>query len=163
MSRGAQLYDFGGELLSVAEIASRTGVSRSSVFYRLKNGNDITAPSEWDASRYIGLERNRLRVVGICKRKARHLHVLVECTCGAEKIASLKHIISGKISSCGCAHLEALSGGKAPERVTLFGVEMSIGQLASLAGRKPVAIWARLRRGMTVEEAAFGRKEQSAT
>lgn len=37
-------------------------------------------------------------------------------------------------------------------------VRMSMGQLAVIAGMRPMQIWARVRRGLTAEQAVFGTK-----
>jgi transposase len=82
--------------------------------------------------------------------------LMCRCDCGAETQVQRSHLICGNTTSCGCEHAKKLVPG-APEFVTLEGVRMSLGQLAELARRRPVSVAARLARGMSVQEAAFGK------
>lgn len=45
---------------------------------------------------------------------------------------------------------------------TVFGERMTLGEMASVAGKRPDQIWHRLRSGWTPEEAAFGKTQAAA-
>ncbi|MGK3981180.1 hypothetical protein WMF38_56815 [Sorangium sp. So ce118] len=81
--------------------------------------------------------------------------VSVRCDCGVEKFVGRAALSAGRVTSCGCKRASDLLGGQ--NRVEVFGREMSLGQLAEASDRGAVAIAARIRRGASAEEAAFGR------
>jgi hypothetical protein len=86
--------------------------------------------------------------------------VLAECVCGVVKVIAVGHLKDGRSKSCGCSRSSiATSGGDVPmpETVSVYGALITIGELASLAGRKTEYVWARIKSGKTPEEAAFGR------
>lgn len=87
--------------------------------------------------------------------------VWCKCDCGTEKAIPCTHLHRGRVSSCGCSRLRASKSNgllrvTAPETVTVFGEEMTLGCLATAAGKRPDQIYARMRAGKSPEEAAFG-------
>jgi hypothetical protein len=157
--RAVKVYKFGNDMLSLSEISARTGRPIAFFKYHLKKGVE---PEQAAVSRYdklINAEFDRLTVKFVDDLPGKHRRAWCQCRCGAEKWVLIKHLKDNRITSCGCSRLETLSHGSAPSHVELFGERLSIGQLAVMANRSPVAIWARMCRGMTPEEAAFDRKE----
>jgi hypothetical protein len=106
------------------------------------------------ARRHVAKRFGRLVVLSV--RGPYDKAVLCRCDCGALKHVSIAHLRAGKVVSCGCLALEKISGGAAPTHVLVKGERLSMGELGVLAERRPTAIWARMRKGMSVEEAAFG-------
>lgn len=91
--------------------------------------------------------------------------MLCRCDCGVEKEIRANHLHRGATTSCGC-RMAAKKCTTQPVATTdafdVFGERMSLGEIASIAGKRPDQIWHRLRSGWTPEEAAFGKTQAAA-
>ena len=100
-----------------------------------------------------------VRGAGCPRDRPMSSYVVARCDCGVERTIPLGHLKSGASRSCGCSRtfMAETAAADMPETVNVFGSQMTIGELASLSGRKPEYIWTRMsRRGMSAEKAAFG-------
>ncbi len=160
--RELERHPYRGELLTLAEISVRSGKPVKAIHLGMRAGRTAEDASMRPHERIVGKEYDRLTVrsVVVVSGKGDHRWICtVECKCKAVKEVTFNHLRSGKVTSCGCAHLETITKGTAPTLVTVFGQEMSIGALAALVHVKPATIWARMRKGtgLSAEEAAFGK------
>lgn len=92
--------------------------------------------------------------------RAMSTYVLAECDCGVQKTVAIQHLKEERSTSCGCSRTALATQGDGipiPEVVMVYGAPMSLGELASLAGRKVEYVCARMRMGKSAEEAAFGK------
>jgi len=105
-------------------------------------------------ARWLGQRYALLVVVArVLKGTATSLR-LVRCDCGGFRVCNLTHLRSGATTSCGCRRLVPLFGSRVPAVVRALGYDLSIGQLAALAGMTPTQLMARIARGMDPEAAA---------
>ncbi len=161
-----KLYLFRGQRMTTHEISIATGISSDALRSRLGKGLTVEEAvlgnvKHAKARRLVGQVFGRLRITDPGETNGYNRSVLCLCECGAEKRVYLHHLRAGKTKSCGCLAVEELSGGTAPKYIEVYGHSMSLGQLAVAAGRNPVAIWARMQRGMTPERAAFDTDEDA--
>lgn len=92
-----------------------------------------------------------------CRNKP---YLLCRCDCGVEKEVRIDHLRNGATMSCGCG--KATSGqiqdrADPTQRFTLFGEEMTLGEVAEASGKRPDQIWKKIRHGYPLEVAAFGK------
>lgn len=87
-------------------------------------------------------------------------YLLCKCDCGVEKEVRIDHLRKGATTSCGCNKVAA---GQIRDRVdpaklfVVFGEQMTLGEVAEASGKRPDQIWRKVRRGESVEIAAFGK------
>lgn len=58
--------------------------------------------AHFNASALIGQQFQKLTVRAVAPKKHKRQRVLVECECGNEKVVDAKHMVKGRIGSCGC-------------------------------------------------------------
>lgn len=71
------------------------------------------------------------------------------------------------ITSCGCKCLPRPLSKDGPTvtaatTFTVFGEPTTLGELATLVGKRPGQLWSKMRHGMSAEEAAFGASNAAA-
>jgi hypothetical protein len=146
-----------GRTVRLFDLCVEHGVVYNTVRHRLGSGIPL-ADALRSRSALVGRRFGRL-VVLECTIGGDRVAVC-HCDCGAVKSVRVNYLQrrleQGATCSCGCYHLEKISGGLAPTHVEVFGKRLSMGELGVLADLRPASIWAKMRRGMTAEEAAFG-------
>lgn len=109
--------------------------------------------------RWQGHRFGSLLVLRGAPRAGSQTSLLCLCDCGTEKTIRLGHLTAGKVKSCGCARVSGkarITKESAPNVVNVYGEAMTIGQLATVSGKRPDQLWAQIRAGKDPEEAAFG-------
>lgn len=153
-----------GRLVQLKTLCGEHGLPVATVRGRMRKGAGIVDALRV-GSALVGKRFGRFVVlecgIGGNKKKA-----LCRCDCGAEKLVRVNYLQKhwkkrGQVCSCGCYHLEKISGGTAPTHVEVFGKRLSMGELGVLAKLRPTTIWAGMRRGLSPEVAAFGAAEAS--
>lgn len=105
----------------------------------------------------VGKRFGRLVVIGALDGTG-PMRLKCKCDCGIECNKLYRSMNAGLTTSCGCAmrdHLRSLADSRR-YNYNLFGVRVTISELASLSGRSIDTIRSRINRGMTTEAAAFG-------
>lgn len=126
-----------GELISATGIALQTGNTKSC---GCLNTDNLAAKRE----NLIGQVFGHLTVIGDAGNRNGTSAWLCRCEyhgCGKEKVVQALNLKSGGTRSCGCY------GGRSRRLVDVFGVKLSMHQLADLAGVAYPTIQTRIREG----------------
>lgn len=149
------LVDLNGVQVPLRDLCKERGVEFWPVRARMQAGQSLEEALARRNQKTVGRHFERLTVKAIEEKGAISV---VQCDCGPRAVKRVRtsHLHAKSVQSCGCLHLEELSKGQAPTHVEIDGERLSMGELGVLAGRRPAAIWARMRRGMPIKEAAYG-------
>lgn len=106
-----------------------------------------------DAARVVrvGVRFGRLTV-----RHVDGKHAVCDCDCGRLSIRRRLNLLSrGDTASCGCLRSQAVAAKNRSKarRLVVFGVELTVDDIAALAGATKAAIYQRLRLGKSPEDA----------